>query len=255
MSSNTIMNPGKQSPLLWLSLLFILALPTLAYPQAPGAPAKAGLHFTVELASPLSATPVSGRLLIFMTQSSAAMEVVQPSLFELEKVWVAAREIRNLAPGEMIDVNADMIAYPAPFSTAPTGDYQIMALLDVNHSFPYAQMGPGDLRSIVVSAPGLTPAEAPPVRLVLSKRVEDEHPVADTEAIKLVTFTSPALSAFWGRPITMRAGVVLPPSYATAAKSRYPTVYKIHGFGGSHLGPGDPLPRYSKKWLRARCRR
>ena len=232
----------KQSRLLYLPLLFILALPTLTYAQASVAPANGGLRFKVALGPAFWASPVSGRLLIFMTRSTATMEVVQPSFFELDKVWVAAMEIRNLA-GETLEINADTLAYPAPFSTAPAGDYRIMALLDVDHSFPYSEMGPGDLRSNVVSAPGLKPAEALPIKLVLTKRVEDEHPIADTESIKLVTFQSPALSAFWGRPIMMRAGVVLPPGYSTSINVSYPTVYQIHGFGGSHVeawrsGPG-----------------
>ena len=42
------------------------------------------------------------------------------------------------------------------------------------------------------------------------------------------------LTAFWGRPITIRAGVVLPPSYSKDTKRKYPTVYLVHGFGGDH---------------------
>ena len=224
----------KQNRLLYLPLLFILALPSLNYTRAQVAPANGGLRFRVEMGSALSSSPVSGRLLIFMTRGTEPTEVVQPSFFELDKVWVAATEIHNLA-GETLEINADTLAYPAPFSTAPAGDYQIMALLDVDHSFPYSEMGPGDLRSVVVSAHDLKPAEARPLKVVLAKRV-DEQAVADTDSVKLMTFQSPALSAFWGRPIMMRAGVVLPPSYSTSANARYPAVYRIHGFGGSHLG-------------------
>jgi pimeloyl-ACP methyl ester carboxylesterase len=230
---------------LYLSFFFILALAAPTLPQAQS-PANGGLRFKVELASGLASSPVSGRLLIFMTKSSETMEILKPSFFELEKVWVAAREIRNLAPGETVEINADDLAYPAPFSTAAAGDYQIMALLDLDHSFPYSEVGAGDLRSVVVSVRALKPGEAPPQKLVLSKRLEDEHPVNDTESIKLVTFQSPVLSAFWGRPITMRAAVVLPPGYATS-KQRYPTVYRIHGFGGSHLGAWRSGPGLLKK--------
>jgi S-formylglutathione hydrolase FrmB len=44
----------------------------------------------------------------------------------------------------------------------------------------------------------------------------------------------------------MRAGVVLPPSYSTS-KSRYPVVYRIHGFGGSHLSAWRSGPGLLKK--------
>lgn len=222
--------PARPSFLTFLLLVACSCLTT--YGQE--SPANGGLRFKIELAPSASATPVAGRLLIFMTKSSEKMEVVQPSFFELEKVWVAALEIRNLAPGKNVAVNADTLSYPAAFSTAAVGDYQIMALLDRDHSFSYSEMGPGDLRSVVISAPGLRPAEATPITLALTKVVEDEHPVADFGSIKLVTFPSPALSAFWGRPINIRAGVVLPPSYAST-KARYPVIYRIHGFGGSHL--------------------
>src|SRR5262249_16025234 len=57
---------------------------------------------------------------------------------------------------------------------------------------------------------------------------------ADTENIKLVEFQSPLLSKFWGRAITMRAGVVLPPNYGKDLKKTDAGVYQIHGFGGDH---------------------
>jgi hypothetical protein len=45
----------------------------------------------------------------------------------------------------------------------------------------------------------------------------------------------------------MRAAVVLPPSYHNSTNTRYPTVYKIHGFGGSHLGAWRSAPALLKK--------
>jgi S-formylglutathione hydrolase FrmB len=46
-----------------------------------------------------------------------------------------------------------------------------------------------------------------------------------------VAFQSPALSAFWGRPMVMRGWVVTPPGYDPHGKATYPTVYSFHGFG------------------------
>lgn len=236
----------RQNRLRYLPVLFVLALSARAYSQTQVAPANGGLRFNVALSPTLGAEPVSGRLLIFMTKSTEARDVVQPSFFDFDKVWVAAKEVRNLAPGMEIEINGDTVAYPAAFSTAPAGDYQIMALLDQDHSYPYSEMGPGDLRSVVVSLTGFKPAAAPPVKLILSGRVADQHP-ADSESIKLLTFQSPALSAFWGRPIIMEAAVVLPPSYATSPAAHYPVAYKIHGFGGSHLNAWKSAPELLKK--------
>jgi pimeloyl-ACP methyl ester carboxylesterase len=51
--------------------------------------------------------------------------------------------------------------------------------------------------------------------------------------IEDIDTVSPALSAFWGRPIHMRGRVLLPPGYDASAAARYPTVYYTHGFGGN----------------------
>lgn len=154
---------------------------------------KQKLRFTVTLSPTLSSEPVSGRLIIFMTKNPEPLQVIEPSLFDLDKVWVAAKEVHNLTPGKSIEFNPDDIASPAPLSTAPAGDYQLMALLDVNHSYSYSDMGEGDLRSEVIPARGLTPSESEPVSLTLTKRVADEHPISDTETTKLITFQSPSL--------------------------------------------------------------
>src|SRR5205823_4777076 len=54
------------------------------------------------------------------------------------------------------------------------------------------------------------------------------------ERVKLVDIESPLLSAFHGKPMRLRAGVVLPRSYAQEPAQRYPVVYEIPGFGGDH---------------------
>ncbi|HEY6120618.1 MAG TPA: alpha/beta hydrolase [Pyrinomonadaceae bacterium] len=213
--------------------LLLLLIAALSIMPSRVAAEKQKLRFTVTLSPNLSSEPVSGRLIVFMTKSSEPLKVIAPSLFDLEKVWVAAKEVHNLTPGKPIDFNPDDIASPAPLSSAQPGDYQVMALLDVNHSYSYSDMGDGDLRSEVIWARDLTPSESEPVQLALTKRVEDEHPISDTKSTKLITFQSPALSAFWGRPVVMRAGVLLPPSYDTS-KLRYPVIYRVHGFGGSY---------------------
>jgi hypothetical protein len=90
-----------------------------------------------------------------------------------------------------------------------------------------------------------------------------QGPVADTENIKLFRIQSELLTEFWGRPMHMEAGVVLPPDWSMDEK--LPVCYSIHGFGGSHTsawrsGPdlvrkmaeGD-YPRMIYVFLNARC--
>src|SRR2546426_10092325 len=191
------------------------------------------IRFQIGIDPGLAPLPVSGRLLIFMTNQTKPLERIEPDFLNPRSVWLAGMEVHNLAPGQTVDVDPDVLAFPAPFSSAPSGDYQVMALLDINHSYTYNGMGAGDLYSAVATVRGLNAASAPPIKLSLTKEVP-ERKFADTDSIKLVTFESPSLTGFWGRPIIMRAGVVLPPSYAKSNTERYPTVYAIHGYGGNH---------------------
>src|SRR5262249_19834770 len=113
-------------------------------------------------------------------------------------------------------------------------DCQVMALLDLDHSYPYTGQNGGDLNSSVVKAQGLNPAHTAPVELTIDRRTEGRFKTADTDSIKLAELESPVLSKFWGRAIMMQAGVGLPPSFPKDPRKRYPSVYHVHEFGGDH---------------------
>lgn len=192
------------------------------------------LRFEVSLDPALSSSAVSGRLIIFMTNDPAPREILGQHFGEPEnvKTWATAREIPHLAPGEAVELDPDELAYPEAFSKAPTGDYQVMALLDVDHNAAYNIFTGPDLRSAVAQLKGLNPEKAGAVDLKLSLHVPQMPAINLSNNEKLIDFVSPALTKFWGRPIHMRGLVMLPPNYATS-KERYPTVYMTHGFGGN----------------------
>jgi Putative esterase len=185
----------------------------------------------VSLEPTLGSSPVSGRLLVYLTTSVKPVDIIEPGFgAETKDVWIVAKEVQQLAPGDSVVLSAEDLAYPQPLSRAPVADYQVMALLDADHNAAYTHVTAPDLRSPVVRIQAMNPSRTTPVELRLSER-------AVTPAFSLPTgserleFNSPALSAFWGRPIPMRGIVVLPPGYA-ASGQRYPTVYWTHGFGG-----------------------
>jgi hypothetical protein len=191
------------------------------------------LHFRVTLDPALSSKPVSGRLIVFMTNKPKPQNELEPWMGDEDgKTWVAAREIPHLAPGETAELDADEVAYPTPFSQAPAGDYQVMALLDVDHNAGYNTFTDADLRSAVVPLKAFNPGQGSPVELKLSQHARPLPPISLQKGEELIDFVSPSLSRFFGRPIHMRGIVVLPPDYATS-KEHYPTVYYTHGYGGN----------------------
>jgi S-formylglutathione hydrolase FrmB len=213
--------------------LRLIAIGLFLFSAASFAIAADGVRFKVRLdpAAVAGTQPVSGRLLIFMTRETKSPERIDPDFTDPSAVWISGTEIRNLEPGKTIDVDADTLAFPAAFSKVPEGTYQIMALLDRDHSYTYDGPGGGDLLSVVVKAK--MPDDE--TDLTLSKVIPERKIEVPANA-RLIEFESPMLSAFWGRPISMQASVILPPSYDKAKTQRYPTVYSVSGYGGSHLG-------------------
>jgi S-formylglutathione hydrolase FrmB len=223
--------------LAFILLVLIAQVSSRASMSAGAAAALAPEHlrFRVALASSLNAQPAAGRLLLFMTTKHQEGELIQLDDFQDPKgVWISGLEVQNMEPGKIIEVDGDAMGFPGPLSSAPQGDYQVMALLDQNHSYTYNGAGAGDLYSEILTVKNLTPNAAnAPVELTLSNRVP-EKPLVETESIKLVEMESKSLTAFWGRPIKMQAGVVLPPGYLKSTSERFPVVYVVHGYGSSH---------------------
>jgi enterochelin esterase-like enzyme len=182
-----------------------------------------------------------GRLLLFVKEGSGDKEVDSEE-FRPQDTWVAATEITDLEPGASVEIDADEIAYPKPFSSMPPGNYEGQAVLDVDHTYGYSGRTPGDWMSSVIALAPWTPGSgAEPVLTLDQRRAPNPQ---YTEAMAKTTasatpdiarkeeFTSSLLSAFWGHPVQIKAWVILPPGYNDHAKQRYPTAYWTHGFGG-----------------------
>lgn len=189
--------------------------------------------FQITLDPAIAPKGASGRLFVLMAKGVKGRSRISTS-FTPGATWFAAMELEHIAPGQTVSFDPDLKAYPKPFSEAPAGEWEFMALLDPNHSFAVGGQDAGDFQSTVVGVKDWDPATAQPVALTLSSITPPRSQPKETEGIELVEFQSPMLTAFWGRPIMMQAGVVLPPDYGKRPKTRYPTVYRVHGFGGNH---------------------
>jgi S-formylglutathione hydrolase FrmB len=210
-------------PILLAAVLFVSATATAAQ-----------VHFKINLDPAVSGNgALSGRLLIFMKKDDGQPPAVfGPDFSNPNAVFVSGTEITNLTSTKDVAIDADQDAFPAVFSGAPEGDYLAYALLDRDHSYTYfTGAGEGDIYSRVVKI-HMPSSQAD---LTLYATLLDQPHSVPTNA-RLIEFVSPMLSAFWGRPMKMEATVVLPPDYDTSKTQRYPTVYNVAGYGGTHLG-------------------
>ena len=187
------------------------------------------VHVTLAPGMP---SPISGRLLIFLTSKRIDGDEIKPDEIDPHAVWVEAEEVHNLVPGKPLDLRSDAAAYPDSFSHLPSGDYAAMALLDVNHSYAYNGTAAGDLRGPVKRIGHIVAGRGGSISLVLDSVVPDLK-INIPQSVEVISFTSSSLSIFWGRRIQMNAAVVLPPSYRNNPDRRYPTMYWTHGFGAT----------------------
>ena len=240
----------------WLLLLFIAPLALAA--QVPSAPLASHRVFRIALDG-ASTQVVSGRLLLFALPAKQAaaqnkggkVTVIDTNPFDPTQTAVAAMEVHALAPGASVLIDADALAFPEGFSKLAAGDYDVQAVLDVNHDYNYSGRGAGDLVSDVTEVPFNDDAAVPTLRLTHALAdapqpwsVPEQVPAQKREQLakdmqaahahsQPLDFTSPALTAFRGRPVHVKGWVLLPPGYDGNANARYPTVYFTHGFGGN----------------------
>jgi S-formylglutathione hydrolase FrmB len=229
--------------LLWWTLA---AIPAIA--QSPGVPHP--IRFHIRIQPELSQTPVSGRMIVFLSPGNQPQKELGPGFGPAARgVWFAAKEVSNLKGNETVEIDPDDLAYPQPMSRAPKGDYQAMVLLDSSHIYaydPYSGLPGGTYRSSVIAVKNLDPTDTPAIDLILNERVP-VHSSPVPESSELLDFVSPSLSDFWGRPMHVRGFVLLPPSYQKESHRRYPTVYWTAGFGGNLDNIAQfVVPRYTK---------
>lgn len=229
----------------WRRAHHLLAVAAIVFATS-ARPAPVVFHVSLGQAS---ATAVSGRLLVFARplgpSDQRPVTSVNMDQIDTRAAAIAAREVARLEPGATVDLDADVTAFPTPFSQLKPGRYAVQAVLDRDHSYNYTGRGPGDLVSGVVEMD--LPAGTAQV-LTLATTIPETDPLqplsnmpaalkevyaAARPHIHRIDFASPALSRFWGRPVALRGWVVTPPDYATHPGQRYPTVYYTQGFGGS----------------------
>lgn len=174
--------------------------------------------------------PVSGRLYLFLSQRENPEPRFGPNWFAPEPFF--GINVSGVAPGDrrVIDDAAD--GFPEPLAKLPAGRYWAQALLDHDFFTHHPARGVGNFYS-GVAAWEFDPAAPAPLVLALD-RVVEEQPFPESEWIKEVVVESELLSAFHHRQVRERAAVILPAGYGAQPERRFPALYIIPGFGGSH---------------------
>jgi len=218
-----------------LFLFSILAL-------APSLGPAAGLRFEVSLAADVKPQWTSGRMLLVLASPESKdprREIGQTGMDGAPILGCDVAELKTGAPVVLDEHSA--IAPIASLAALPAGDYSVQAVFRCNPDLRLVA-APGNLSSAPLKV-HLDPASPATIKLQLARVDPPEELPPDTDEVKFLKFESKKLSAFWKRPMFLRAGVRLPRDFATDTTRRYPLLVRIGGFGGRYSGIGRARAR------------
>ena len=195
-------------------------------------PAAAALKFEVSLKSGLATNALDGRLLLIINSTNRPEPRLALEDAGARGPFVFGRDARDFTSGQALvfddtataSLNANLLRLPA-------GHYSVQALLDVSTELRSPNAA-GNFMSDVgeLQLDANTPS---PVKLELTRRIFEER-ASESDLVKLVKIPSRLLSEFHHRPMFLRAGIILPRTYAGEPERRYPLWIHLGGFGARY---------------------
>jgi hypothetical protein len=207
-----------------LALLLFFLMPVSALAQSRP------LEFRITFDRNVSSQPFTGRVYVMLFKQDVKELRSGPDWFQPDPFF--AKDVKNWQPGQPLVLDGKSLGFPATVEKVPKATYSIQAVMDFDRgerSFSAAE-GNGYSRTLRRELDGAT-SDRVELRM---DQVYKPSPFIQKERVKLVDIESKLLTAFHGRSTHLRAGVVLPRSFTSEPQRRYPVVYEIPGFSGTH---------------------
>lgn len=211
-------------------------------------PATARLRVEVRLAPEHArAGPRNGRLLVALARSARPEPRDRIGQAGPGAIPSLGWDVQGLSADPPVRLEAGQaVMAPLPRAGAlPAGTYHAQAVLRTNRDSTRID-APGNLYSDVQTI-RIDPAAGATLALSLSHETPPERLPADSAQVRHVKLRSERLSAFHGRPIDVRAGVILPRGFDDEHGRRYPLRVEIGGFASRYtdvdrmMAPGSPF--------------
>jgi hypothetical protein len=226
----------------WWTVLFLSLSAALdvgplarAEPKAAGSPIEFHLAFDKKV----SAAPFTGRVFVVASRAEIKDLPQKPGWFKTEPLF--AHDVKDWKPGTPLVIGGDALGFPCSPAKLSPDTYSVQAVMDFDRGDQNCLNAAGNGYSKPIRL-ALDPSKSGPVSLVIDQ-LYPERKFNETDRVKLVDIESKLLSTFHGQPTRLRAGVVLPASFADKPPRRYPVVYEVPGFGGNHFMAHAALAR------------
>ncbi|MBX3438164.1 MAG: hypothetical protein KF861_11785 [Planctomycetaceae bacterium] len=181
--------------------------------------------------------PFSGRVTLFFSPTSDEPRR-GPNWFHPDPFL--SSDVVDWAPGEALHLSPQtngVLTFPRDFSNVDIRGMRVQAVARFNPHSPLVGTGPGNGYSAVA----VVPADDGSFSLAIDRLVEEPR-FEETAWTKLLQVRSQLLSDFHGRDVFLQAAVVLPASYQDRPERRYPTIFNVPGFSGTHFDARRSTP-------------
>ena len=189
----------------------------------------AGPAFEVTLSPAIRQEAYTGRVYV-LTSRGVDEPRRGPDWFHPEPFL--AKDVVNWRPGETVRITAGedgVLTFPKEFGGVDLNGSRVQGVVRLNPWEREVGTGAGNGFSLVGVAGG-----DGVVRLLID-RIVPENRFDETRWSKELVVPSELLSRFWQREVVLRACVTLPASYDEFPNRRYPVMFVIPGFSGTHL--------------------
>ena len=215
----------KDNPMRYGMVALLLGSLLFAAPEP-----KTTLRFEVVCGPGLLAKPQDGRVLVVLSRSPSGEPRFSIGRVGNDSPPVLGKDADGFAAGKSATLDSSSAIFPiASVERLPRGTYSVQAVFDYNRDLR-SHNAPDNLVSEPIKV-SLDPAVGGTVKLVLTRKLPADAAPPNTAEIEYVRLRSEKLSKFHGRPIFLRAGVILPMGHAKETERRYPVRVRIGGYG------------------------
>lgn len=202
----------------------------------------ADYEFDLRFPESTHAEPYTGRVYLFFTKNDKKEPRLGPDWFRPEPM--IALEVKAWKPGEPLRIGTSsgdkLISFPKPLAELDLAGHRVQAIARFNPYEREVGRGPGNGFSAAAAVTAPQPGAAPQ-SLVIDQLVKDT-PFPETKFCKLLRLRSSLLGDFHKRDVFQQASVLLPTSYFDQPDRRYPVIFTVPGFGGTHTFGALPNP-------------
>ncbi len=199
----------------------------------------ASIAFHVSYSKDAFAGPFTGRVIVYVSAFDNNPRM-GPDWMRPQPMF--SKFFKSAMPGKEMIIADDCAFFPGPPSTLQPGEYFVQAVVDRNLG---GRAIGSSFGNIYCESRRITVPESGQLNVhLVCDRVVPRRKFLETARTKEFVIESTLLSKFYKRPTKMYAAVGLPHEWFDHPDQKFPIVYEVPGFGGTHYDiAGTENPR------------